>query len=88
MAGECKRDPDRWLRSFVIIIVIIVSSIIALSVIAAAIYVPIFSTDETPAALENWGGLIIGFYFGTFVGLLRDWIGKPEPQPQEKSEEA
>ena len=26
-----------------------------------------------------WGGLNIGFYFGTFVGLLKDWLGKPKP---------
>lgn len=78
-------DPDQWLRAVVVIIITSVSSFIAVAVIAAAIYVPIFSTDETPPALENWGGLIIGFYFGTFVGLLKDWLGKPKPIQAEPS---
>lgn len=66
---------DQWLRRFVVVVIIVVSSMIALFTIGAAILHPYISTDTTPTILENWGGLIIGFYFGTFVGLLKDWLG-------------
>ncbi|SEM72094.1 hypothetical protein [Palleronia pelagia] len=78
---------DRWLRRFVVVVIIVVSSMIALFTIGAAILHPYISTDTTPTILENWGGLIIGFYFGTFVGLLKDWFGSrpddgaPAPAP-------
>lgn len=68
---------DRFLRRFVVITVISVSSIIALVVIIGTVLMPIQTTDKTPTVLENWGGLIIGFYFGTFVGLLKDWLSVP-----------
>ena len=32
---------------------------------------------DTPSILENWGGIILGFYFGTFVGLLKEWLVGP-----------
>ena len=35
---------------------------------------PIFRSGFTiPDVLQNWGGLIIGFYFGSFITLLKDW---------------
>jgi len=35
---------------------------------------PVFRQGYTiPETLQNWGGLIIGFYFGSFVSLLKDW---------------
>ena len=35
---------------------------------------PIFKSGfDIPVTLQNWGGLIIGFYFGSFVSLLKDW---------------
>ena len=67
---------DVWLRRAVVLIIVTVSSIIALATIGAAIVHPYISVDAPPSILENWGGLIIGFYFGTFVGLLKDWLGE------------
>lgn len=81
---------DQWLRRFVVVVIILVSSLIALVTIGAAILHPYISTDTTPTILENWGGLIIGFYFGTFVGLLKDWLGsgKQEEESAEQSNAA
>ena len=59
---------DAALRRFVVKWGIVVSSLLALATIGAAIVHPYISTSSTPTILENWGGLIIGFYFGTFVG--------------------
>ncbi|MGS4946649.1 hypothetical protein ACVDG3_14300 [Meridianimarinicoccus sp. RP-17] len=73
-------DTDRFLRRFVVITVICVSSIIALVVIVATALTP-YTDYAAPPVLENWGGLIIGFYFGTFVGLLKDWLSPRKPEP-------
>ena len=68
-------EGDIWLRRCVVLIIICVSSIIALATIGAAILHPYLDEhSETPSVLEDWGGLIIGFYFGTLVGLLKDWM--------------
>ena len=57
-----------------IYVTVIVASIIALSVILVVAVLPLFwPTAKVPDALTNWGGLIIGFYFGSFVTLLKDW---------------
>lgn len=75
-------DTDQFLRRFVVITVICVSSTIALVVIVATALTP-YTDYEAPPVLENWGGLIIGFYFGTFIGLLKDWLAprKPDSDP-------
>jgi hypothetical protein len=30
---------------------------------------------EIPDVLSNWGGIILGFYFGQFVNLVKDFMG-------------
>lgn len=73
---------DKFLMRFVIIIGTIVSSIISLAVIIPVAYFKVRQPEfEIPEVLTNWGGLIIGFYFGSFLGLVKDWIrisGTPE----------
>lgn len=32
-----------------------------------------FNGGELPKTLENWSSIIIGFYFGTFMSLLKDY---------------
>lgn len=62
------------LKAFVIVISVSTASIIALVIIGAAVVIP-FMNLEVPEELKNWGGLIIGFYFGSFIGLLKDLAG-------------
>lgn len=69
---------DETSRKFVIVVSVTVSSLIALLVISAVVLLPFYTNVETPATLENWGGLIIGFYFGSFIGLIKDWSAKKE----------
>jgi hypothetical protein len=79
-------DGDVWLRRRVVLIIISVASILALLTIGAAILHPYLDpTNTTPTILENWGGLIIGFYFGTIVNLLKDWMS-PNGQDTTKEE--
>lgn len=78
-------NTDQFLRRFVVITVICVSSIIALVVIIATALTP-YTDYSAPPVLENWGGLIIGFYFGTFVGLLKDWLSPRKSEPEDQND--
>lgn len=65
---------DQRSKRFVVYAAVTVSSIIALAVIGVVALMPILVPGyQVPDTLANWGGLIIGFYFGSFVTLLKDW---------------
>lgn len=65
---------EQGTKKFVIYVSVIVASLIALCVIFVVALMPIFMTGfSIPDTLKNWGGLIIGFYFGSFISLLKDW---------------
>lgn len=80
-------------QNFVIYMSVSVSSLISLIVICSVVLIPFKSGASIPDVLENWGGLIIGFYFGSFVGLLKDWSGlkradrRREQNPEVRREE-
>lgn len=49
----------------------LISSLIAFTIIFAAIVLPFVYKDVTPPKfIETWGGVIVGFYFGSFMTLL------------------
>lgn len=58
----------------------IISGLIAILVIGGVIFLSVFGDTNTegeriiPPVLENWGGVIVGFYFGTFVSLIKDYM--------------
>ncbi len=65
---------DQGTKRFVVYVTVIVASIIALAVIAVVAMLPLINPSyKVPETLANWGGLIIGFYFGSFITLLKDW---------------
>lgn len=65
---------EQGTKRFVVYAAVIVSSVIALTVIFVVALMPLFRAGyEIPDVLQNWGGLIIGFYFGSFISLLKDW---------------
>lgn len=65
---------DQKTKRFVVYVTVIVSSLIALIIIATVAFMPVFRQGyDIPETLQNWGGLIIGFYFGSFLSLLKDW---------------
>jgi len=66
---------DKFLMRFLIISGVIVSSIISVAIIVTVAYITIVTPEaEIPEVLTNWGGLIIGFYFGSFLSLVKDWL--------------
>jgi len=78
---EAPRDPvlvERRQQSIVITILYLgttVSAIIALAIIGAVIVLT-FKGSTVPEILSNWGGIIIGFYFGTLSGFIKDVISE------------
>ncbi|WP_347309796.1 hypothetical protein [Defluviimonas sp. SAOS-178_SWC] len=76
--GRRRRSPhvglDQSTKRFVVYVTVLVSSIIALVIILTVTFMPVWRQGyEIPETLQNWGGLIIGFYFGSFLSLLKDW---------------
>lgn len=54
-----------------IVVSTITSGVIAFTIIISAILMPVLNPDApTPKFLESWGGVIVGFYFGSFLTLL------------------
>jgi hypothetical protein len=54
--------------SFILISGAVTSSVIATVVIAVPLLVPMTSIPyNIPPEVKEWGGIIIGFYFGAFV---------------------
>jgi len=52
-------------------VVSLTSAFLALLVIGMPILAPLFfPTYQVPEEIRNWGGLIIGFYFGSFSTLI------------------
>lgn len=65
----------------------VISSLIAFIIIFSAIVLPFVYKDVTPPKfIETWGGVIVGFYFGSFMTLLtkvveREMGNAPPPPP-------
>lgn len=54
--------------NFILIFGSVISGILALVIICVPIVAPLFlSSYAIPETIENWGGVIIGFYFGSFI---------------------
>lgn len=61
--------------AFLIYVGVSVSAVIAITVIAVPIISPMVSNTYTiPAELKEWGGVIIGFYFGSFITLISNLL--------------
>jgi hypothetical protein len=57
----------------------LISGAIALLVIGGVIVITLASVFgpvkvDVPEVLANWGGVIVGFYFGAFVTLIKDYM--------------
>lgn len=44
---------------------------ISLIIVGGAVFYP-----EAPKEVFQWGGTIVGFYFGTFFSFLKEYMGK------------
>jgi hypothetical protein len=51
--------------------------LMSLGIVGAAIYESI-EYGKSPEILNNWGGLIIGFFIGSLFSFVRTAVGLPE----------
>ena len=57
-------------------IISIIAGVISLIVVSSVVVLAILGKgDEIPEVLSNWGGIILGFYFGQFITLVKDYMG-------------
>jgi hypothetical protein len=63
-----------WLITFIAggISVIVVVSVVVIAIVEVWAGSP---EIKIPDVLSNWGGIILGFYFGQFVNLVKDFMG-------------
>jgi hypothetical protein len=57
-----------------IIAISIIAGAIAIIIVASVAYIAV-TGGIVPEVLVNWGGVIIGFFFGQFFGLIKDLVG-------------
>lgn len=67
--------------NFILIFGTLISGVLALVIICVPILAPFWkSTYVIPPEIKNWGGVIIGFYFGSFISqvanVLRAYQGQ------------
>gem|GEM_PF-6465040 len=54
-----------------------ISGILALVIICVPIIGPLFIENYVPPKfIENWGGVIIGFYFGSFISQISNFLNQ------------
>jgi hypothetical protein len=66
---------------YLVFVGFIISGLIALMIIGGVIWISIENAGRgkdnqinIPEVLQNWGGVVVGFYFGAFVTLIKDFI--------------
>ncbi|MGV7223176.1 MAG: hypothetical protein ACQ9MH_16805 [Nitrospinales bacterium] len=70
-------ENDRFLKRFIVITWALVSSLIALMILGGTMYYKIVNeAAPMPEVLKDWGGIILGFYFGSFTSLAKDALFK------------
>lgn len=81
-------NDDVFLRRFIIITWAVVSSIIALMILGGTMYYKFLNpTAPMPEVLTNWGGIILGFYFGSFTAFAKDVLFNAKKKSREEPPE-
>ena len=65
-------------------IISLIAGLIALAVVASVVAIAI-TGHAIPDVLSNWGGIILGFYFGQFINLVKDYMGIIQSSSDNKS---
>lgn len=60
-----------WIRN-VVLINLVVSSLISLVIVGSVAYISL-QAKTVPDVLANWGGIVIGFYFGSALNLIKEY---------------
>lgn len=60
--------------AFVIMFTTVVSGLMASIVICVPVVVSAFEPYTFPDAVKDWGGVIVGFYFGSFTTFMLEYM--------------
>lgn len=52
----------------------VLTLLLMISIVGAALYLSI-AGQEVPKMLEQWGGVALGFLFGSFSKIVADYVG-------------
>lgn len=53
----------------------IISVLLILSIVAASVYLQVLAPHEPlPDTLREWSGIAIGFLFGNFFSIIKDYV--------------
>lgn len=77
---ELSARPIGILINLISIVAGLISIVVIVSVVVLAL-----SSKSIPAELTNWGGIILGFYFGQYLSLVRDYMGVIQTGGRERS---
>ena len=67
---ELSAGPVGWMINIISLIAGLISLIVIIGVVGMA-----YSGKAVPDVLSNWGGIILGFYFGSFLSFVKDYMG-------------
>jgi hypothetical protein len=83
-------NDNEFLRKFIVVTWAVISSVIALMILGGTMYYKIINpTAPMPEVLTNWGGIILGFYFGSFTSFAKDVLfGVERKEKAEKNDKA
>jgi hypothetical protein len=56
-------------------VISVIAGLIALIIILSVVVIAVSGRGAIPPELSNWGGIILGFYFGQFINLVKDYMG-------------
>lgn len=63
-------------------VISLIAGIISISVVGGVILLA-FIDKPIPDQLSNWGGIILGFYFGQFISIVKDYMGIIQNSPKD-----
>jgi hypothetical protein len=70
-------ERSRTVIAIVIGVGTIISAVIALAIIVSVVLLSLYK-QPVPPVLENWGGIILGFYFGQFLSIVKDYTASAD----------
>jgi hypothetical protein len=68
-----------------------VSGILAFAIILSAVSIPLYGLYkgdediETPEVIKNWGGVVIGFYFGSAITQMASLVNALQGKNEDNS---
>ena len=69
---DSEKDSSKRIMRFAFAFSVIVSGILAVVVVCIPVVASLIdpSFNSIPETIENWGGIVLGYYFGSMIGVF------------------